>query len=141
MPTDERSPSGARWEPRVAELLVARLAGLRDDIGPLDSGQRIPRATSNIGRSTVPGSPGVRLGLTDDEAALVALLVRHHFATDAVLDDLGVAGLDRQSVAAILHRMRQVPAVEVAIERWQKFGRLPRQVARRDAVASTASLG
>jgi hypothetical protein len=140
-PADEKSLSGARWEPRVAELLVARLAGLRDDVGRLDSGQRIPRVTSNIGRSTVPGSPGVRLGLTDDEAALVGLLVLHHFASDAVLDDLGVAGLDRSSVAAVLHRMRQVPAVGVAIERWQKFKRLPRQLATREAVASTASLG
>jgi HNH endonuclease len=117
-------------ERRLEKLLPA----LTEEMQDRDSGTPIPRgASTSTWRSSETRRLGLhmpRLGCTEAEVALVLLLIKNDFSTDAVAESVSVN-------VGLLQEIRSRPSVDRALTNWRKYRRLPK--ARRLAYTQAAA--
>lgn len=124
--TSSNSPGPAAGAPpRVLgpldaeRVLAAALPRLRAEVDHLDTGEKIPPPSSRPRRrDRLLDIRRIRRGCTPGEAALVRLLVKHHFDLDAAAEEVKVP-------VALMEKMKKTTAVDLAIQNWIDCGRLP----------------
>ncbi|MBK9515829.1 MAG: HNH endonuclease [Anaeromyxobacter sp.] len=101
------------------KVLAAALPRLRAELDHLDSGEKIPPPASRpCRRDRLLDLGRIRRGCTPGEAAVVRLLVKHHFDLDAAAGEVKVP-------VGLMAKMKKTTAVDLAIQSWLDCGRLP----------------